>query len=75
MQLIHDLKLPSSFNSKRLKRGYNPDNIFVSENIEQLCTKQIAQTIQHRPIIYEIVTAVRGNEVSFRRRYNFKKAK
>lgn len=78
MQLVHDPKLPSSFNSKRWKRGYNPDNIFVSENIEQLCTKRIAQPIprtQHRPIICEIDTAIRGIEVPFRRRYNFKKAK
>jgi len=52
--------------------------IFFSENIEQLCTKRIAQPIprtQHRPIIYEIDTAISGIEVLFRRRYNFKKSK
>jgi len=76
MQLVHDSKLPSS--SKRWKKGYNPDNIFVSENIEQLCTKRTGQPIpqtQHTPIICEIDTAIQGIEVPFRRRYNFKKAK
>lgn len=29
----------------------------------------------HKLIIYEIVTAISGIEVSFRRRYNFKKVK
>lgn len=78
MQLVHYPKTPSFFNSKRWERGYNSDYIFVSENIEQLCTKRIVQPIprtQHRPIIFEIDTAIRGIEVPFRRRYDFKKAK
>lgn len=54
MELIHDNKLSPSFNSGRWKKGYNPDLIFVSESISQLCTKKMGDLIPntlHRPII------------------------
>lgn len=78
MVLIHNNKLPPSFNSDRWKKGYNPDLIFVSDSISQLCTKKMGDPIpntQHRPIICQIEAAVRPNIVPFQRRYNFMKAK
>ena len=78
LHLIYDAKLPASFNSGRWKRGYNPDNIFVSERIAHLCYKQVADPIphtQHRPIICEIRAAINpilnSNPPP---RFNFKKA-
>lgn len=78
LKLIHDPKLPKSFNSRRWKNGYNPDHIFVGENIEQLSAKRVIDPIprtQHRPIICEISATIRPTIVPFQRRYNFKKAK
>lgn len=78
MALIHDNKLPPSFNSGCWKKGYNPDLIFVSESISQLCTKKMGDPIpntQHRPIICQIEAVVRPNIVPFQRRFNFIKAK
>ena len=77
LQLIHDPKLPSSFNSGRWKRGYNPDNIFVTSKIAAQCEKQVGQPIprtQHRPIIVTVSAMVKPEQVPFQRRFNFKKA-
>lgn len=77
LQLIHDAKLPPSFNSGRWQRGYNPDLIFVSSHMRENCTKGVLQPIpksQHRPIILKIGAAVKPRETVFKRRFNFQKA-
>jgi len=61
LTLIHDPKLPASFNSGRWKRGYNPDLIFAIDTISHLCTKEIGQPIlntQNTPIICKIMSAI-----------------
>lgn len=77
MILIHNNKLPSSFNSGRWKKGHNPYLIFSSEFISQLCTKKMKDlipNIQHRSIICHIEAMVRPNNVPFQKRYNFMNA-
>jgi len=77
LSIIHDSKLPSSFNSARWKRGYNPDLIMVSENIRQQCVKTVAKPIpcsQHRPIVCLINAAIKPTIVPMKRRFNFRKA-
>jgi len=57
MSLIHDVKLPPSFNSGRWWKGYNPDNIFMSYYIRNMSIKSILKAIpktQHRPIQCQI---------------------
>ena len=39
LSLIHGLKLPSSFNSGRWRRGYNPDIIFATNRIAGAATR------------------------------------
>jgi len=77
LSVIHDSKLPPSFNSARWKRGYNPDLVMVSENIRQQCVKTVAKPIprsQHRPIVCSINAAIKPTTVPMKRTFNFRKA-
>ena len=74
---IHDAKLPKSFNSARWKKGYNPDLIFASESIANMCKKSVMDPIphtQHRPICVSVQPVVVPQPTPFRRRFNFRKA-
>jgi len=75
MTLIHDHKLPPSFNSGRWRRGYNLENIFVNEGIAAQCVKEIGKPIrnaQHRPILCKVTSTIMTHTTTFKRRYNFK---
>jgi len=77
LTLIHDSKLPCSFNSGRWHKGYNPDLVFVTDRISAMCVKEIGSLIpnsQHRPIILKILGAIRPATVQFKRCFNFKRA-
>ena len=75
--LIHDAKLPKSFDSARWKRRYNPDVAFVSTRIASMCQRGALDPIprtQHRPITITIRSPVTATHCPFRRRFNLKKA-
>ena len=74
--LIHDAKLPKSFNSARWKKGYNPDLIFASDNIANMCKKSVMGPIphtQHRPICVSVQPVVVPQPTPFRRRSNHRR--
>ena len=76
--LIHKAKLPKSFNSAIRKKGYNPDIIFVSSNISDMCEKYGLNPIhrtQHRPICVTVHPVIVPQPTTFRRRFNLRKAK
>ena len=78
LHLTHDSKLPNTFNSGRLKRGYNPDLACMSQNIRYIiCHRRVYDHIprsQHRPRGVALNPTITPSEQPFRRRYNFRKA-
>ena len=77
LSLIHNAKLPKSFNSAIWKNGYNPDLIFVSSNISDMCEKSVLDRIprtQHHPICDTVNPVIVPQPTTSRRRFNLKKA-
>ena len=76
LSLIHDLKLPSYFNSGRWQRGYYPDIIFATNRIAGCCNKIVMDPVprsQHRPFGVQVNAAITVQTAPFRRRFNLKK--
>ena len=77
LTLIHNAKLSKSFNRARWKRGYNPDLIFVSDSIANMCGKSVMEPIthtQHCPICAHSNPVVVAHPTPFRRHFNLLKA-
>ena len=76
MSLIHDAKLPYTFNSCMWRRGYNTDLMFVYNNIANQCEVLLDPIphSQHRPIGLKVNAVIKPRAVPFRRRFNLKKA-
>lgn len=78
LKIIHDSKLPCSFQSGRWRRGTNPDNIFVSNSLASQSVKLVEDPIprtQHRAITCQITTIIKVESQPFSRKFNFKKAR
>ena len=77
LSLIHNAKLPKSFNRAIWKKGYNADLIFVSSNISDMCRKSVLHSIQrtqHRPICVTVNPVYVPQPTTSRIRFNLKKA-
>ena len=73
LTLIHDPKLPSSSNSGRLRRGYNPDVIFATNRIAGCCNEIVMEPVprsRDRPIGVQVNAAIAVQTVPFLRRFN-----
>ena len=76
MSLIHNTKLPVSFNSAIWKKGYNPDLIFVYSNILDMCEKSVLDPIprtQHRPICVTVNPVIVPQPTTFKIRLTGRK--
>ena len=76
LSLIHNEKLPNSFNSAIWKKGYNPDLIFTSSNISNMCEKSVLDPIphtQHCTICVSVNPVIVAQPTTFRGRFNPKK--
>ena len=68
LTLIHDAKLPKSFNSARWKKGYNPDLIYASSSIDNI------PSTQHRPICVTVNPVLVWRNTAFSRRFALREA-
>ena len=75
--LIHDGKLPTSFNSARCKKGYSQDLIFASSSIDNMCVKSV---LNHIPLPHStshlcvtVNPVIVSRSTAFRRRFNINK--
>ena len=78
LTLIHDAKLQKSFYSTWWKKGYNPDLIFASSSIDNMCVKSVLNPIhctQHCPICVTVNPVLVSWPTAFRRRFNLRKTK
>ena len=70
-------KLPKLFNSAIGKKGYNPDLIFESSTILDMCDKSVMDPIthtQHRPICVTVNPVIVPQPTTSVQRFNMKKA-
>ena len=77
ISFIHNAKLPKSFNRAIWMKGYNPDLIFASSNISNMCEKSVLDPIphtQHRPICVCVNPVIVAQPSTFRRLFNLMKA-
>ena len=76
--IYHWLLMPSSeINSARWRKLYNPDLIFASINIENMCEKFILDPIphtQHRPICTTVKPVIVPQSTPFRIHFNLRKS-
>ena len=78
LTLIHDTKQQKSFNSARWKKCYNPDLIFASSSIDNMCVKSVLNPIprtHNRPMCVTVNPVLVSRPTAFRRRFNLRKAK
>ena len=74
----HHLNHSYSLHWDKVQYGYNPDLIFVSSNISDMCEKSVLDPIprtQHRPICVTVHLVIVPQPTPFRRRFNLGKAK
>ena len=77
LSLIHNAELPKSFSSAIWKKWCNPDLIFASSNISNMCETSVLDPIphtQHRPICVSVNPVIVAQPTTFRIRFNLKKA-
>ena len=77
LDLLYDAKDPPTFNSKRWRKGYNPDLVFVSSDRSHLFQRTVKDHVprsQHRPIEVKTQPVINPTTSKYLPRFNFRKA-
>ena len=76
LTIVHNAKLPKSFNSARWKKGYNPALIFAAEKIANVGEKSIMDPNPHTHLLICVTVnpVVVTQPTLFRRRFKLRKA-